>query len=75
MDNLPDGMSVFDSHAPWNQPIDEPDTCGGCEYCMTKRIWGETTYLCLYDAVVESDVSVTVVDPQDRACSDYEPKE
>lgn len=74
MDNLPDGMSVFDERAPWNQPI-EPDTCGGCEYCTTKRIWGETTYLCLYDAVVESDVSVTVVDPQDRACSDYEPKE
>ena len=25
MDNLPDGMSVFDPRAPWNQPIDYDD--------------------------------------------------
>lgn len=25
MDNLPDGMSVFDERAPWNQPIDYDD--------------------------------------------------
>lgn len=23
MDNLPDGMSVFDPRAPWNQPIND----------------------------------------------------
>lgn len=74
MDNLPDGLSVFDPRAPWNQPI-EPDVCCDCRYFTTHLICGLTAYLCLHDAIEDGDACVATVDRQSEACCDFEPRD
>lgn len=74
MDNLPDGMSVFDESAPWNQPI-EPDVCCDCRFFTTHLVCGLTACLCLHDAIEDGDACVATVDQQSEACCDFEPRD
>lgn len=75
MDNLPDGMSVYDSRAPWNQP--EPQTCADCKYyCDASKTELDLDLdLCLQGAIEHDLAIVNATWREDYACCDFEPRD